>query len=718
MVGPSSGGPAAPVPASPTAPTVLRRRALLFAPPPASAAAYVPLLESEGFDVLLAPDAASATALIRSAPPRLILAVAPALGPDLLRSWQELAPEADVRVVPGFMALLEDSVTPAGATREFAVRALASVTGLAAERAGMPPARVARLVAAAEAAGQALALGPRDLAIVQLTAALYPLGDLLGSETGPTARMPTGGATESASALADATFETRRRLLAEFAQGVGCPLPIGDVPADVPVEQRTATPMEIVEAAARFVALQEAGGGDPLLALRRASAGLHPAAVEAVIASARRAPEARGTVVIADPEAAARNLLALRLTSEGYTVKTVADGRAALEEIRRQAPALVIAEAVLPGLDGYALLDALKRDGKGQIPFVFVSSRSDAPSIQKGLLLGAADFLAKPLNIDVLLTKIQKILGRRIDASDVSRLTLSDVSLGGATAGYALVAYEELRAGVELMGRFKIEADLGEGGMGKVFKARDEKLEETVVLKVMKSTLAGDSKLLQHFKREIRLARKITHPGVVRIFDFWEAGDLNFVTMEFLEGQDLRQEIKRRGAFPIPVGLRVATELFDALHAAHEVGVVHRDIKPHNVLVLQTGRVKVLDFGIAQGLDASSQDSATITASVLGTPEYMSPEQILGDKLDVRTDLYSAGVLLYEMFSGGLPFRGENRMATANMHLRTPPEPLSQRNPQVPPAVNELVLRLLSKDREHRPAGARQVVDELNALRH
>jgi serine/threonine protein kinase len=444
---------------------------------------------------------------------------------------------------------------------------------------------------------------------------------------------------------------------------------------------------------------------------------LHPAAVEAVIAgSTGDAKRNRGEILLVDPEPATRNVLALRLRNEGYGVRTAGDGRRALEDIRGSAPALVISETVLPGLDGYGLLDALKREGMGNIPYMFFSSRSDPLSVNKGLLLGATDFLAKPVNFEVLLTKLEKSLSQNVELSEVSaRLSLSDLSMTSASADLPSVNYNELKPGVDILGRFQIEADLGEGGMGKIFKARDIKLEEQVVLKVMKPGFADE--VLKRFKREIRLARKITHPGVVRIYDFWEAGPLTFVTMEFLEGSDLRNELKRRGAFPPPVALRIATEIFEALSAAHEVGVVHRDMKPHNVLMLPTGRIKVLDFGIAQGLEPNVADAVTAAGAILGTPEYMSPEQIMGDSVDPRTDIYSTGVLLYEILTGQLPFQDKNRVVTAQKRLTTDPDAPSTKIANIPPEVDTLVLHLLKRNRDERHPDAKAVIVDVAKIR-
>ena len=318
----------------------------------------------------------------------------------------------------------------------------------------------------------------------------------------------------------------------------------------------------------------------------------------------------------------------------------------------------------------------------------------------------------------MLLTKLQKLTGEAVAASEASaRITLSDVTPG--TERFPALSYGQLEPGVSILGRFRLIADLGEGGMGKVFRARDERLEEDVVLKVMKESLTGDAKTLEHFKREIRLARRISHPAVVRIFDFWEVGPLKFVTMEFLPGTDLANEITRRGAFPLPIALRIGAEFFEGLAAAHDLGVVHRDIKPHNVFLMSGGRVKILDFGIAQGLDPERPDH-TVTTSVIGTPDYMSPEQLLGQRLDWRTDIYSAGVMLFELLTATLPFEDNDRTARITARLQRDPLPPSRYNAKVPKEVDDFVLRLLARTREERPdarTASTQLRDVLRSLR-
>jgi DNA-binding response OmpR family regulator len=713
-------GAVSPQPQASSAPKVVagsreRRRVLLFAPSPAKSTPYLKLLEEEGFDVVLAQDPPAAESLLRSTSPGLIVALAPAVGADVLDRWREVAPQIEVRVVPSLAQILEERLASPKDMLEFTIRVLSFVSGMTEKQLGIPTSRDGQVLHVAEKAAKALEFDARRLITVRLAAVLGGLAKALHAD----AAEPHGA--EGPAKTVAAGHDT---ILADFAQAMGCPFPVGSKPPAGPRESRSPTPEELVEAATRLILLREQQDPDPTLALRRLALAndsgdsqLHPAAVEAVLAAAGNPSVKEGaSILLVDGDNGSRNLLALRLSNEGYAIRTSGDGRSALEEIRREPPGLVLAEAVLPGLDGFALLDAIKREGKSNIPFVFLSSRADPLSINKGLLLGAVDFIAKPVNFEVLLTKLEKMLAQAVDLSGVSaRLSLSDVTMSG-NADYPPVQYDELRAGTTILGRFNIEADLGEGGMGKVFKARDERLEEQVVIKVMKPGFSDD--VLRRFKREIRLARKITHPGVVRIFDFWEAGPLKFVTMEFLEGTDLRAEIKRRGAFPVPVALRVGTEIFEALAAAHEVGVVHRDMKPHNVVMLPSGKIKVLDFGIAQGLEQNTPDSATVAGgAILGTPEYMSPEQLLAERLDPRTDLYSVGVMLYELLTGELPFPSEDRIAGARMRLVSDPAPPTSKKPDIPDKVEALVLRLLQRKRDERYTSATEVLADLNRLR-
>ncbi|HMC23309.1 MAG TPA: protein kinase [Thermoanaerobaculia bacterium] len=691
-------------------PRPVRRQALLYAPPPATPAPYITLLEAEGWDLLVANSPESATILLANSSPTLIIALVPILGDDLRDLFRKYAPSAEVRAFPGLMPVLEDAVVRPRDAFEFAIRSIVATAGVVSSIRKTPRERTVRILQLTEKASTALRFTSADAAAARVIAALYDIPHALSADT--TAKTDAQDA-----ATRNKERNIHRSLLAEFIAGLSAPFPIVLTAPPGDPSQRMPTPLEIVEAAGAFAVMTEVRMPQPEVALRKLalSGDIHSIAAEAVInASTKGAAANRGRILIVDGDPGARNLLALRLANEGYTTDIAADGRAALESVRRDPPALIISETLLAGLDGFALLDTLRHERR-HIPFVFLSARNDAMSMNKGLLLGAADFLPKPINTEVLLTKLQKVMGQAFAPTDASaRLTLSDVTRAGQPEQTTLT-YSQLAPGVTLLGRFKLEKDLGEGGMGKVFKARDERLEEDVVLKVMKDSLTGDPKVLEHFKREIRLARKISHPSVVRIFDFFEVGSLKFVTMEYLHGTDLAHEIVKRGAFPTAVALRLGAEFFEGLAAAHDLNVVHRDIKPHNVFLLAGGHVKILDFGIAQGLDPERPDH-TMTQSIIGTPDYMSPEQLLGQKVDARTDIYSAGVMLYELLTGSLPFEGKEATERITSRLNRTPDAPSKYAPRIPHEVDAFILRLLARNRDERWADARSAAAELRNL--
>jgi len=689
-------------------PRPVRRQVLLYAPPPATPAPYIALFEGEGFDVLVANSIESATILLGNASPTLVVALVPVLGEELRDVFRKHAPNAEVRAFPGLMPVLEDAVVRPRDAFEFAIRSIVATAGVLSATRNTPRERTVRILQLAEKGAAALHFTSADAAAARVLAALYDVPHALSS-AGSSRTEQQDAATRRKER------DVHRALLEEFIAALRSPFPIVMTPPPGDPSTRTPTPLELVEAAASFASLTEARISEPDTALRKLAMAneVHPVAAEAIISAAMRASATRGRILIVDGDSGSRNLLALRLANEGYSTDVAADGRTALDRVRMDPPALIISETVLPGMDGFSLIDTLRREGR-HVPFVFLSARNDALSMNKGLLLGAADFLPKPINTEVLLTKLQKVMGQQVDAGDASaRLTLSDVTRGGDEM--QTVRYSELQPGVTILNRFRIDKDLGEGGMGKVFKARDERLEEDVVLKVMKDTLTSDPKTLEHFKREIRLARRISHPAVVRIFDFFEAGQLKFVTMEYLQGTDLAHEIARRGSFPMPVALRISAEFFEGLAAAHALNVIHRDIKPHNVYLLAGGHVKILDFGIAQGLDPERPDH-TMTRSIIGTPDYMSPEQILGGKLDARTDIYSAGVMLYELLTGALPFDANDATERVAARLERTPEPPSKRVARIPPEVDAFVLRLLARNREERWSDAGSAATELRNL--
>ena len=206
--------------------------------------------------------------------------------------------------------------------------------------------------------------------------------------------------------------------------------------------------------------------------------------------------------------------------------------------------------------------------------------------------------------------------------------------------------------------RYEIIELIGEGGMGRVYKARDLELDREIALKIIRGESSGDPSVLKRFKQELLLARRITHKNVVRIYDLGEARGIKFFTMELIDGESLKDEIRKDGNIPVARVLEMLPPMLSALAEAHEQEVIHRDLKPQNIMISRDGMPHIMDFGIARASDTSTM---TTTGSILGTPDYMSPEQVSGESTDAQSDLFSFGVILYEMLTGAVPLRGGYR---------------------------------------------------------
>jgi HAMP domain-containing protein len=261
-------------------------------------------------------------------------------------------------------------------------------------------------------------------------------------------------------------------------------------------------------------------------------------------------------------------------------------------------------------------------------------------------------------------------------------------------------------------GRYRIDGELGRGGMAVVLRARDLQLEEDVALKIIKPRVFEDETLgAASLRQEVRLARKITHANVVRVHDLVEAGGLWCLSMEMVPGTTLRDVISARGGLALAPGVQIAKQLCRGLGAVHQAGIVHRDIKPQNIMVLPAGIVKLMDFGISGGSQHASPLDQPDQA--VGTPAYMSPEQCQGVPPDHRSDLYSLGVVLWEMFAGELPFNSRELMELVQHHLTTPAPSLAERRPDLPRTVTQVVMGCLAKEPAERPRTARDVFSVL-----
>jgi serine/threonine-protein kinase len=274
----------------------------------------------------------------------------------------------------------------------------------------------------------------------------------------------------------------------------------------------------------------------------------------------------------------------------------------------------------------------------------------------------------------------------------------------------------ELAPGVRFGGRYEILAVLGEGGMGVVYKARDIELDDVVALKMLKASALLDREQLERLKSEIKLARKITHPNVLRTFDFGESEGRPYISMEFVRGMTLRYLLRQAGRIPYSAGLRIARQLAAGLGAAHAVGVLHRDIKPENLILEASGNAKLMDFGIARPLQRS-EPGQTQPGMYVGTPHYSAPEQLAGEEVDQRADIYASGVLLCEMFCGKLPFSGQNTMEIYLAQMQSQPVRPSEYWPDIPAPLEAAILRCIERDPARRFQDAEALAQALAELR-
>jgi serine/threonine-protein kinase len=267
-----------------------------------------------------------------------------------------------------------------------------------------------------------------------------------------------------------------------------------------------------------------------------------------------------------------------------------------------------------------------------------------------------------------------------------------------------------------LAGRYEIQALLGQGGMGMVYRAYDRQLGETVALKTLRPDLvASDASMLERFKQEIRLARRITHRYVVRTHDLGEVDGMYYITMEYVAGTNLKDLIRKRGKLPVNVTLTVGRQLCRALEVAHEQNVIHRDIKPHNIAVEPSGFIKVMDFGIARLMERSGE-GLTRAGTAIGTPEYMAPEQLMGEAVDARADLYAAGAVLFECLTGRLVFQAPSLTALLAKHIEEEPEDPRRYASDIPEPLATAVLRALAKKPDARWGSARELAEALDRI--
>ena len=246
-----------------------------------------------------------------------------------------------------------------------------------------------------------------------------------------------------------------------------------------------------------------------------------------------------------------------------------------------------------------------------------------------------------------------------------------------------------------LNNRYELEQKLGEGGMARVYRGRDLRLNRPVAIKVLHSQYASDTGFLQRFQHEAQAVANLRHPNIVDVYDVGQDGDIHYIVMEYVPGSDLKALILRQAPLPIEQAVTIAEAVARGLEAAHRLGMIHRDIKPQNIIVGDGGVVKITDFGIAK---SKMSTAMTETGVTFGTADYISPEQARGLPATPQSDIYALGVTLYEMLTGRLPFTGDSSVVVAMQHVNTEPPPLRMYNPRVPPQLEGIVLRAISKE--------------------
>lgn len=258
--------------------------------------------------------------------------------------------------------------------------------------------------------------------------------------------------------------------------------------------------------------------------------------------------------------------------------------------------------------------------------------------------------------------------------------------------------------------RYQIIKTIGEGGMANVYLAKDTILDRNVAVKVLRGDLADDEKFVRRFQREALSASKLSHPNIVEMYDVGEDGGQYYIVMEYVDGKTLKNLIKKRGALTLPEVLDIMTQLTSAIICAHDSYIIHRDIKPQNVLILEDGRVKITDFGIAMALNSNE---LTQTNSVMGSVHYLPPEQANGGASTIKCDIYSLGILMFELLTGKVPFKGDNAVEIAIKQMKEPIPSVCQMNPDIPQSIENIILKACAKNPKNRYDSVREMYDDI-----
>jgi eukaryotic-like serine/threonine-protein kinase len=271
----------------------------------------------------------------------------------------------------------------------------------------------------------------------------------------------------------------------------------------------------------------------------------------------------------------------------------------------------------------------------------------------------------------------------------------------------------ELKPGTTFAERYLVIEELGKGGMGKVYKVLDQEINEKLALKLIKPEIAADRQTIDRFQNEIKITRRITHKNVCRMYHLGREEDTYYITMEFIRGENLKKMVRMTKEMSLEATLNIAQQVCHGLIEAHRLGIIHRDLKPQNIMIDEDGDVRIMDFGIASSVETRG---ATLPGMMMGTPEYMSPEQIDGTPIDARSDIYSLGIIIYEMLTGKTPFAGETPWSVAFKHKNDPPHDPRELNPRIPESMSRVILKCLEKQKEQRYQSAEELLTDLSGI--
>lgn len=572
-------------------------------------------------------------------------------------------------------------------------------------------------------------------------------------------------AAERLASLAERVSESRARIASAMEQllaPVPDPLTVSDA-----LVQRDAR--SVLDAALQLLGDERPGGEQ-----ERAGTAVDPGTEAPDVRRPAR-------VLIADDNDAVRRVLARHIERLGWTVTTATNGRDALDRARSEPFDLLLSDIDMPEMDGMTLLASLKDHAATRdLPVIMISGQGDLASVVACIERGADDHIAKPYEPALLQARVRASVDRKrmrdveVDyrarvaqltraAEAVERERYASGSLDAVMRqqdelGRLARVFDRMVAGLQsreqrlqrrvaelrremgeatertraaatvsdespfasgeiLAARYEVLGQLGTGGMGMVYHARDLELGEDVAVKVVRrDIIKGDPAIVDRLKSESRLARRLSHRNVVRVHDLGEWKGTYFITMEYVRGITVEQLIDRRGRLSVESTLAIGMQLADALSVAHDAGIIHRDIKPANLFVDHDGVLKVMDFGIAQMVHRD--DKLTLGGFIVGTPQYMSPEQMMGHAVDARSDLFAAGVVLYECLSGRPPFMADSPIALIARASDGEFVRLRELVPGVPAGLDALVERLLAFQPADRPATARELLTRLSEMEH